>query len=491
MKLSLEHKIVLSTSFIGLCTAIFVGIAVSVVAAGLLVRSEFTWLYGGEGEVPAYTGQVKTLGISSGADEKGGIFLTPPPRSVEQGARMTVQSAVYPSAGLGGLGDLFGENSARYQRVVSNRLDAYLDRLQLSATFAIGLAGVLAALFAMLSVRWLTRGHVSGQSSPKPVFPEDIRPGYLQLSPMPRANTADDPIPEVGVFEQLWRMIPDPVIVFDAKGGVEILNRRAELMFGWDASEARALDIRKLLMPAKLITRDKWLERLRRPTASDDPVEAIGKCRNGLQIPLCIAIETFEYSGWSGYTTIVRDVVSQKQREAQLQLLIDTDVLTGAASRRCYLEESQRQFRAAQRYAKSLSVLVFDIDRFKAINDRYGHAVGDQILSHVVQACRNILRTPDLLGRLGGDEFAVTMPETDSAGAREVAQRMCGAIRELHHSGGGDTGLPAVSISIGIATLDMQVANFCDLLHRGDLCLCSAKRNGRNQFASKFRREPS
>lgn len=483
----MEKKIALFISIVALCVGLSVGMGVSLTATELLKRSATNWLYDGDSLALVPTGPARAFGNSSREGERSELDVRPHPRTPASISGSSAQSVAYHSIGLSGLTDLSTENSAPYMRVTNYRLGAYLDRLQLSATLIIGLAGVLSALFAIAGARWLTRNHEAGQLNPTSAPPGDTPPGAPRQSCGLQSEKVGSRIPHVGLFRRLWRQIPDPVIVFNDDYKVEILNRRAELMFGRASSEARGLGIRTLLMPTKPISRDRWLEYLRHPTDNGDDLEIIAVRKNGLQIPVAIAVETVEYSGWKAYTTIVRDISAQKQREARLQLLVDTDALTGVASRRRYLADSQREFRAAKRYAKPLSVLVFDIDRFKAINDRYGHATGDRVLLHVTEACRHILRTPDALGRLGGDEFAITMPETDQIGAQEVAYRLLRAIRQLRFPDGDGADLPNVTVSVGLASMDQKIGHFDDLLHSSDLFLCIAKRNGRNQIAPEMR----
>jgi diguanylate cyclase (GGDEF)-like protein len=139
---------------------------------------------------------------------------------------------------------------------------------------------------------------------------------------------------------------------------------------------------------------------------------------------------------------------------------------------------------AAMRQAKArqepLAVLALDIDRFKHINDSFGHAAGDRVLQHVARTCAEALRDADLLGRIGGEEFLVVLPgNTLKQAAEDVAERLRVRVESLALED-----LPAglrTTISIGVAQMSPQDANVADLLLRADEALYRAKAEGRNR----------
>jgi diguanylate cyclase (GGDEF)-like protein len=166
-------------------------------------------------------------------------------------------------------------------------------------------------------------------------------------------------------------------------------------------------------------------------------------------------------------------------REERLRRLAATDVLTGASNRRHFLEQSLRELQRAKRYGLDLCLVMLDLDRFKEINDRYGHANGDEALKAFVHACRGVLREVDLLGRLGGEEFAVLLPETGAAGAREVAERLRERVMRLGVPSGSR--ILRFTVSAGITMLRAEDESVDALLHRADAALYEAKRSGRNR----------
>lgn len=170
------------------------------------------------------------------------------------------------------------------------------------------------------------------------------------------------------------------------------------------------------------------------------------------------------------------------QLNIELQALADRDGLTGLANRRRgdrYLAESWARL---QRDRLPLSLVLFDVDHFKAYNDGYGHQQGDECLAAVAAAAASATpRAQDLLARYGGEEFVIVLPDTDAEGARLVAERVRRAVEALAmphaHAAGGQ-----LSISVGVATVvpgpELTAA---ELLRRADQALYAAKRSGRNR----------
>jgi diguanylate cyclase (GGDEF)-like protein len=127
------------------------------------------------------------------------------------------------------------------------------------------------------------------------------------------------------------------------------------------------------------------------------------------------------------------------------------DELTGLYNRRYFFVESRLTLGRALRYRHQLSLMVIDIDRFKTINDRYGHAQGDMVLRDLGQALQTQLRDTDILARVGGEEFAIVLTDTGPDGAREAGQRLLQAVRELQWQ--TPQGPLTARISLGLVSL--------------------------------------
>ncbi|NTV36756.1 MAG: diguanylate cyclase [Anaerolineaceae bacterium] len=166
---------------------------------------------------------------------------------------------------------------------------------------------------------------------------------------------------------------------------------------------------------------------------------------------------------------------------SDLQRMATTDMITGICNRRFFMERAQMEYERARRHRKPLSVILFDIDNFKKVNDEYGHAIGDQILKRVVGVCQESIRVYDILGRYGGDEFVLLLPETRLEAARHAAERLRKHMEqsEMPFEHGGIY----VTVSLGVAELSDLPGRLDAFINRADQALYRAKNNGRNQVA--------
>jgi len=176
----------------------------------------------------------------------------------------------------------------------------------------------------------------------------------------------------------------------------------------------------------------------------------------------------------------------------QLEVLSRHDPLTGLSNRRHFDEIKEDEFQRALRSAHPLSLLICDIDDFKAFNDHYGHAAGDQCLRAVAHAMNTaITRSGDALARIGGEEFAILLPATSEAAAWQVAERVRLAVSALHIAHAASHAGPHVTISIGLAQLEFGRTNqFDTLFDAADQALYRAKKNGRNRIESSLSPSP-
>lgn len=171
-----------------------------------------------------------------------------------------------------------------------------------------------------------------------------------------------------------------------------------------------------------------------------------------------------------------------KATQMELEKLATTDYLTGIGNQRSFLENGESEIKRAERFRHPLSVIMFDLDFFKRVNDQYGHAAGDRVLTEIVQVCRKILRVTDTFGRLGGEEFAVLLPHTDIDGARTVAEYLRSSIEKAEVAFASE--IIKVTASIGVTELGDGDTQIRIILDRADNLLYAAKNNGRNQVVS-------
>ena len=166
-----------------------------------------------------------------------------------------------------------------------------------------------------------------------------------------------------------------------------------------------------------------------------------------------------------------------EQRAREATLLASTDELTGIANRRAFMGQLDREIAGAAEFGWPLAVAMFDVDHFKLVNDRYGHAVGDRVLQLIAARAASVVRGGDLVGRLGGEEFGILMPGATLDEAAHVAERLREAMETVAEL---DESLPGVTISIGIAAREGQ-RSAKELLAAADVALYAAKGEGRNR----------
>ncbi|MGR9051102.1 MAG: GGDEF domain-containing response regulator [Gammaproteobacteria bacterium] len=168
-----------------------------------------------------------------------------------------------------------------------------------------------------------------------------------------------------------------------------------------------------------------------------------------------------------------------KKANARLTLLAMTDPLTGAHNRRHFLQIMENELARSRRYNHPTSLLVMDIDRFKSINDNYGHDVGDRVIVRVVEISTAMLRKNDVFGRMGGEEFTILLPETPLDEATLIANRLCAQIAE----GSVRTTERTVTftVSCGVTQVQESDSNTDQILKRADIALYQAKTEGRNR----------
>ena len=172
--------------------------------------------------------------------------------------------------------------------------------------------------------------------------------------------------------------------------------------------------------------------------------------------------------------------VERKTTQEILRLLATTDSLTGLLNRRYFLELAQREFDRTKRYGHGLSIIMLDVDHFKATNDRYGHGAGDTVLVALANLMKKNLREVDLIGRLGGEEFAILMPMTKTATALEVGERLRYVVEMLEVVTTGDK--IKITISGGVASYRKGVTHIDDIIAAADQGLNAAKQKGRNRI---------
>lgn len=187
----------------------------------------------------------------------------------------------------------------------------------------------------------------------------------------------------------------------------------------------------------------------------------------------------FQVDGEDAVLWVASNITQRHELEIRLREQSETDPMTGLANRRRLMAALQQHFELFTRYRTPATILTFDIDHLKRINDRHGHLNGDKVITALAKVCRDELRCNDIPARFGGDEFVALLPQTDRQSALAIAQR----IRQQAMQVFAQLGIPGVdaTISIGLSEFLPADTTFDSALERADNALYRAKEQGRNQ----------
>ena len=307
--------------------------------------------------------------------------------------------------------------------------------------------------------------------------------------------------PDRAFAHQLMEMLAIPVFVLDATSRVMIWNRACEHLTGVPSVEV-------------IGTRDHWRSFFdqERPTLADQLIQERGGDVAQLHPRPCsihapgahLSAESWcdmprvgkrrylaadaspifdERGKLSAVVQTLRDMTEEKQAQLALEQLATRDGLTGLANRRCFDETLHAEWARALRQRQPLSLLMVDVDNFKAYNDANGHLGGDECLKRIATAVSSEMRANDLVARYGGEEFAVILPNQSLKGAAVVAERIRTRVEQLQVPNRMAPG-EHVTVSIGAATALASPENSAsDLVAIADTALYRAKHMGRNRIS--------
>jgi len=289
-------------------------------------------------------------------------------------------------------------------------------------------------------------------------------------------------------FEELRVILSDPTLVARLKGSQrQYLLSLGQLGDYVEYAEAR---LRIGLTHERVGLKQKWYLGayhklfeliLRRLTArySQDAYRLsslVLTLNKVLSLDEIFVVETYYHATTQRLEDSLRQL---KDAHWQLIEISRLDPLTQANNRRALMETLELELRRSHRYRHPFAFLFLDIDHFKEINDRYGHAFGDKVLQRIVEIAKGQVRPPDIVGRYGGEEFAIGLVECSLEGALRIAERI--RLRIAEASMVWEQNVASVTVSIGVAMLTPDVDQVESLIDRADRALYEAKAKGRNR----------
>lgn len=294
---------------------------------------------------------------------------------------------------------------------------------------------------------------------------------------------------QIALIRAIVEASPDAMLVVDEHGVIVTHNQRFLDLIGVRGDElpgARPGSVEGVLsehLLSRVVGRVKapeaFVSRLKELCANptlDDHSEI--EMLNGVTLERHSTGLRSQTGQYLGRVVFFRDITPHKQTEAALKQLAHTDPLTGIANRRQFFVRAQDEFVRARRFGRALSFIMVDIDGFKLINDRWGHATGDDVLKTLCTAWTQIIRQVDLLARVGGEEFGVVLTETDVKQAHVVAEKLRQMAAE--QTVRRERAAVRCTISIGVATVTPGDATVEESIQRADRALYQAKEHGGN-----------
>ncbi|TWX63384.1 GGDEF domain-containing protein [Colwellia sp. C1TZA3] len=177
-----------------------------------------------------------------------------------------------------------------------------------------------------------------------------------------------------------------------------------------------------------------------------------------------------------GFSTDVTELYQLKEKFKQLA---NIDELTSIYNRRYFFDNANREFNRSKRHQQALAVISLDVDHFKAVNDQYGHPVGDQVLIKIAQLITPTIRAEDIFARIGGEEFSILLPNINRSKGLQTAERLRNLLDKNPIIINNKIKLP-IKISLGLSVIKPSDGCFQDLYARSDSALYKAKSQGRN-----------
>ena len=293
--------------------------------------------------------------------------------------------------------------------------------------------------------------------------------------------------PDKGLYRDIIENCADAIVVFNEDQTIRFVNRAAEAMFGWPGEASIGMPLGALI-PERF--RETHMALANGFAASGDHARFMldrnatifGLRSDGTEFPVSVSILKSRDDAGLALVAIVRDITAQKSLEQELEKLAGTDPLTGINNRRSFIARAEEECARAVRYGNSMALAMIDIDRFKDVNDKYGHAMGDQVLCEVVRIFREGIRKPDIFGRWGGEEFALLLPETNEQSALVLLQRLRYDVADNRFNPQDSLTVPLhFTVSIGVAGFRPREETLEELINRADQGLYSAKQSGRNK----------
>ncbi len=316
----------------------------------------------------------------------------------------------------------------------------------------------------------------------KPIFDEEglvIGLSGISMDNTEQKNLEAENNEQKNLLNAILDNVDAHIYIKDTKRYYKYVNRRVAALFGKPPESIigkRDLDVMPAKLAAKLWKNDKLVFESNKKIIIN---ETLLDEKNNLHHYLSTKIPYNMKGGAKAVLGFSTDVTELYQLKEKFEQLANVDELTQLYNRRYFFENANKEFNRAKRYQQALSVISIDVDHFKAINDQYGHPVGDQVLREIAKVINPTIRDHDIFARIGGEEFSILLPNTTKQESQNTAERIRLLFDEKPISLDNNLTLP-IKISLGISVRKSSDSSFQDLYARSDIALYKAKDCGRN-----------
>lgn len=277
--------------------------------------------------------------------------------------------------------------------------------------------------------------------------------------------------------------VRDGIITINAKGIIEDFNPGAEDIFGYKSYEVVGKNVSLLMPEPNRSAHDGYLNDFKLGKSSRDqskPLEQLAIRKNGETFSAEVSLNTIKIGDEIKITGVLRDVTERKLKEAQIEKLAMTDSLTGLANRNQFNQRIEEMKNQAKRFKSIFCLMAIDLDKFKPVNDTYGHQIGDLVLQKVADILTENCRETDTIARLGGDEFSIILhaaedPKELNVLAERIIEKLSGRLIIENHS-------IQIGASVGISCYPNNTTDTNELQKMADQALYLAKNEGRHTY---------
>lgn len=279
--------------------------------------------------------------------------------------------------------------------------------------------------------------------------------------------------------------VAEGIISINPAGEVLSVNIAAEQIFGYTSAELLNNNVKMIMPQEHAQNHDQYLanyQATRIPKVIGKGRELEGQRKNGERFPLRLAVTEIDYRGDTAYVASIQDITQFRNDQAKLERLAHSDALTGLANRTALNDKLQDALLRAERSKQQVALLYIDLDRFKQVNDSFGHMLGDELIRQVAQKLASRARKTDCLGRLGGDELLLILENiSEDTTVASVARSLIELFSEQPFtlSNGAEI---FVGMSIGISLYPDNAQDPVLLISQADMAMYRAKKEGRNTY---------